>query len=156
MKSIFSLVFGVAFLVAGCTSTVTTYSLNAAAQKNPIVEIKYTNSGLGRGPMTATTKNGETFKGEFTTIEGGSYGFGRIYSQAYGTAWNNHGGYANGVATGQASSFSFTGANSNPGIATLQGSRGTVLDCEYMVSEWTGSGVGACRSTKGGLYRVHF
>ncbi len=149
------------FLTACGNGTIRSYSLNAAAQRNPIVEASYINHG-GRGPIMAKMKSGEVLQGEFTTQATGGSSFGHIYGQAFGRAHGSvsgPGGTAFGSAYGSStmsgSSFGMWSENSSPGVATLQGNRGTVLDCEYFVN-LTSQGAGACKSTRGGLYRIHF
>ena len=61
-----------------------------------------------------------------------------------------------GSAFGSGSATSVNVPGSTPGIASLFGDKGTMLQCEYFVSYWTGKGGGACKSGDGALYRLHF
>lgn len=146
-------------LLAGCTNPrpVQSFPLNAVAQQNSVVSFELTIRGslIGKSTARAVMASGEVLEGAFTIIPQGGSGFGQIYGQAYGTATGNQGAFAQMSGTTSATSFNFWHSSSSPGVATLSGNRGTVLDCEVMI-DGDFSGTGACRSTQGALYRVHF
>ena len=134
-------------LLCSCVSSARLYPANEGATPLGVLEATYQDNGLGRGEITIPLPDGEVLKGEYSTVDGSAYGFGAVYGSVYGT-----GGAAYGSATGT----SFGIAGSSPGIASLFGSKGTSMQCEYFVNSMTGSGGGACKDSKGRLWRLHF
>ena len=146
MKKLVLLVFVLLFLVA-CTKYARLYPVNDLASTTGVLKAKYIDSGTGGGEITLVMPDGETLSGEYTTVDTTTVGFGNIYTSVYGTGGSAYG-------TGTATSFAVSG--SSPGIATLYGNKGTMMQCEYFVSNWTGKGGGACKKNDGSLYRLHF
>jgi hypothetical protein len=123
--------------LAACTSTARLYPANDLAASTGILTLSYENTGLGSGGVTVRMPDGEVLKGEYTTVNTDSTSFGTIMSG------------------GQVSTYhGLTSGGGSPGTASLIGNRGTLMDCEYIAGDF--SGTGACRTSKGGLYRLHF
>jgi len=146
MKKLFLLIF-VLFVLGGCTKQARLYPVNDMASKTGVLEAEYKDSGMGGGQVTIIMPDGEILNGEYSTVDTSNVGFGSIYASVYGT-----GGSAFG--SGTATSYSVPG--SSPGIVSLFGNKGTMMQCEYFVSNWSGKGGGACISADGALYRLHF
>ena len=96
-------------------------------------------------PLEITMPDGELLQGEYSIVFGGSVGFGSIFASAYGA-----GGASS--ATGFGTNVAISG--SGQGSAILAGNRGTSIQCEFLNNNLTGHGYGACKSSKGGLYRM--
>jgi hypothetical protein len=108
-----------------------------------LLNIKFVDSGMGRGPIEVTLPSGELMKGECSTTDTSAYGFGSAISVS---------GSRSAIATG--STVSTPGHM--PGVASLVGDAGTTMHCEYTVNSLTGSGSGVCQTNKGAVYRLHF
>ncbi len=119
------------------------YPTNDLGARDGMLRATYMDAGMGRGRIEMTLPSGEQLTGEYTTQDTTTYGFGSILSLVGGVS-----------ASSVGSSVQMTG--SQPGTANLIGDRGTRLDCEYLVNALTGSGSGACRSSTGAIYRLHF
>lgn len=143
----FTLVALICFSFIGCASTAKLYPGNAEAQSIGILKATYKNWGTGQGAIFITLPSGEILEGEYTTVDTSTYSFGNIYSSVYG---------AGGSAFGSGSVMSTSVAGSNPGMASLFGNRGTTMDCEYIVNNWTGNGAGACKASNGAIFKLHF
>lgn len=109
------------------------YNLETGVQ----TPLTYTDSGKGRGTITATIA-GELLKGEYSTVASGTVGWGAIYNSA-------------GTATALATSIS----RKQEGTAILTGDKGTVIDCEYVTSP-NGHGSGACKDNHGVKFKLMF
>ena len=131
-----------AISLSGCVGSARLYPENEIAQSMGVLEVNFTDDGTGAGEVTAILPDGEVLKGEYYTIDTSTSGFGTIYSSVYGTAFTTQ-----HITPG-----------SQPGVVSMFGNRGTMVQCEYFTSRpWFKSrGAGACKSSKGALYRLHF
>ncbi len=124
-------------LAAGCTATARLYPANDIAAATGILTFSYEDTGLGYGPVSLRMPDGEMLTGEYTTVSTTDTTFGTIMSG------------------GQVSSFQgFSSGGGSPGTASLIGNRGTLMQCEYIAGDF--SGTGTCRTNKGAQYRLHF
>ena len=146
MKKLALSVFVLLFLTA-CTKYARLYPVNDLASTTGVLKAKYIESGTGYGEITIVMPDGETLSGEYTTGHAINLGFGNILSNVYGT----EGG---AFATGKATLLRLS--DMSPGIATLYGGRGTMMQCEYFVGNQAGKGRGACKKNDGSLYRLQF
>jgi hypothetical protein len=121
------------------------YPINDVASPNGVLEAKMLGHGQLHGTLEITTPDGEHLQGEYSIVSGGSVGFGNIFATAYGAGGSAS---ANGITT------SVVMSGSGQGSAVLAGDRGTSIQCEFLNNNLTGHGYGACRSSKGGLYRM--
>ena len=132
---------------ASCAKTAHFYPANQEASTTGVLNAEYMSYGTGNGAMTIKMPDGETLKGEYSIVRGGTVGFGNIYASVYGTA---------GAATGMASSMSYAMPGGSPAVASLFGDRGTSMQCEFYNDNVSGHGYGGCQSSKGGLYRLQY
>ena len=146
MKKLALLVFVLLFLVA-CTKYARLYPVNELASTTGVLKAKYIESGTGYGEITIVMPDGETLSGEYTTGRAINLNFGNILSNVYGTE---------GGAFGTGTSTSFRLSDTSPGIATLYGDRGTMMQCEYFIGKRAGKGRGARKKNDGSLYRLQF
>ena len=146
MKKLALLVFVLLFLVA-CTKYARLYPVNDLASKTGVLQAKYVDSGKGYGEITIVMPDGEILSGEYTTGRAINLNFGNILSNVYGTE---------GGAFGTGTSTAFRLSDTSPGIATLYGDRGTMMQCEYFIGKRAGKGRGACKKNDGSLYRLQF
>lgn len=146
MKKLALLVFVLLFLVA-CTKHARLYPVNDLASTTGVLKAKYSDYGTGYGEITIVMPDGETLSGEYTTGRSINLNFGNILSNVYGTE---------GGAFGTGTSTSFRLSDTSPGIATLYGDRGTMMQCEYFIGKRAGKGRGACKKNDGSLYRLQF
>ena len=143
-------VFLAVIILAGCggPGIARLYPINDAASRVGSFAIVYQDVGLS-GSVNFTTPDGERFTGSYTTIRTGSVGrsasFGHIYGLQFGRS-----------ATAYSFSRRTVSPRSLPGVLNAFGSRGTSIDCEYLIDRRTRSGTGACRTNKGAIYRMHF
>jgi hypothetical protein len=89
---------------------------------------------------------GESLKGEYSVVQGGTVNWGNIYTSVYS---------ASGSANGTANSIGVTAAGARRGAAVLTGDKGSLLDCEFVVG-MNGHGTGACRGKDETKYRMMF
>jgi hypothetical protein len=129
-------------LCAGCVTTARLYNLDTGA----ILRASFENNGTGHGKIVATTAEGKTLEGEYSTISGASFSTGSGFATAAGS-----GGYAWATAQG----FSFNQPGAQYGTAVVTGN-GLVIDLVYAVDPWTSHGNGVGKDTKGGRYRLQF
>ena len=136
------------FLSSGCTfnGTANLYPANKIAEEIGFFTIEYKDVGL-QGPVAFATPDGESFRGNYTTIDNSLIG------QQWGTVY---------AALPQTSAFatSVQTASIKPGSALgrldAYGSRGTSIECEYAVNRATRGGLGVCKTSAGALYKMHF
>ena len=121
------------------------YPINEAANATGLIEGKTIGHGQGHGTIEGTMPDGEHLQGEFSIVFGGSVGFGNILATANSAA---------GSVTASGFSTSVAISDSGQGSAVLSGDRGTSIQCEFLNNNLTGHGYGACKSSKGGLYRM--
>ena len=111
------------------------YPINDQAARDGQLLATITDLHTGRGMLTMT-KDGEFLSGEATRVSDAHPGFGTVYEKALRTPIR--------VRPGQPR-----------GIANATGSRGTWVNCEYMI-EGGGRGTGACLMSNGAAYQIHF
>jgi len=119
--------------------TIRLYPANNAAQAGGVRTAQLTDEGSGRGTIEFTMPYGETLKGEYSAVTGGTAGFGSIYNAVFGP---------NGVAATNAA------PSGSPVSVTGYGADGTRLECEYYSA--SGHAAGACRTSTGFLYRLQY
>lgn len=127
---------------SACSREASLYPANLEAGPAAL-KAKFTDSGMGKGPVELTLPSGEVMRGEFGTTDTANYGFGTAVASAGGRA---------AVAT--ASSTAIPG--SMPGVVTMIGDRGTRGECGYQVNTWSSSGTGVCKFSNGAVYNMHF
>ena len=146
MKKLALPMFVLLFLVA-CAKHARLYPVNDLASTTGVLKAKYIDTGAGYGEITIVMPDGETLSGEYTTGRAINLNFGNLLSNVYGT---EEGAFGTGTAT------VLRLQGTNPGIATLYGDRGTLMQCEYFIGNLAGKGRGACKKNDGSLYRVEF
>ena len=80
-------------------------------------------------------------------VRGVAVGFGRVYGAVYGI---------DGSASVSGSSQSHVVPAGSSGMAALFGPKGTTMECEFLNDNGSGHGNGACKSSKGALYRLQY
>lgn len=143
MKPRYLMVVLVAGYLGACSREARLYPANPEAG-NGLLLARFTDSGMGKGPVEITMPDGEVLKGEFSTTDTSNYGF--------GSAVASTGRSAPVIATASATSV----PGNMPGVVTAIGPNGTSLRCEYVVNTFSGGGSGSCQTNKGGVYDLHF
>ncbi len=129
-----------------CSKQARMYPVNDIASQTGVLKAKYIDSGSGGGKISLTMPDGEILKGEYTTVDQSVVGFGSIYKSVYVSG--------DALGTGSTPAVSISGSHS--GMVAMFGNRGTMMQCEYYVGGWAGNGKGACKSSSGAIYRLHF
>ncbi|UCH16445.1 MAG: hypothetical protein JSW36_11910 [Burkholderiales bacterium] len=111
------------------------YPINDQAARDGQLLATITDLHTGRGMLTMN-KDGEFLSGEATRVSDSHPGFGTVYERVLKAPIN--------VRPGQPR-----------GIANATGSRGTWVNCEYVL-EGGGRGTGACLMSNGAAYQIHF
>lgn len=111
------------------------YPMNEQAAQTGQLIATITDLQTGRGVLSMTLA-GEFLTGEATRVSDAHPGFGTVYQQVLKTPIR--------VVPGQPR-----------GIANATGSRGTWVNCEYVL-EGGGRGTGACVMSTGAAYQIHF
>jgi hypothetical protein len=137
-----------AVLLAGCSiqREAHLYPANDLARTGGVLTGKFVANGSGHGTATIVLPTGVQLNGEFTIVRGGAMGFGSIYGQVYGPGGVTH-------VAGNSSSYVVEGGSR--GMASVFG-QGISMDCEFYNDNMSGHGMGACRSSKGELYRLQY
>lgn len=112
-----------------------------------VLEGLFVGHGQGRGTARIDLPDGEILQGEYSIVFGGAVGFGSIIGSVYGS---------NGSASVSGTSANVSIEGKGQGEASLVGNRGTTMECEFLNANMTGHGFGACRSSKGNLYRLMY
>jgi hypothetical protein len=134
---------GITSCASSLSATANMYPANDAASKIGAFTVPYKDVGL-QGSVAFTLPTGEGFKGNYTSVDTSTVGWGRIY------ALSSSGGSVTGTTAAQVSRVSI------PGRLDAFGNRGTRVECEYVVNRQTRSGVGACRTNGGAVFNMHF
>jgi hypothetical protein len=134
-------------ILTGCTVTRTVhlYPANPTPSKTAVVQGVIVGHGQGHGTAKLIMPDGEILLGEYSIVFGGSVGFGTILGSVSGPG---------GAASVNGVSESVKIEGRGEGSASLVGDRGTSMQCEFLNNNMTGHGMGACRSSKGELYRL--
>jgi hypothetical protein len=154
-KSAAAILAGMMFvLFSGCTVTrpIHLYPINPLPSDTLVLPGVIVGHGRGHGTAKITMPDGEILLGEYSIVLGGeSMGFGAILDSVYppNDRKSAGGAYAS-VKMESGSIYSAPGK----GSASLVGARGTSMQCEFLNANMTGHGSGACRSSKGNLYRM--
>lgn len=111
------------------------YPMNAQAAQIGQLVATITDLNTGRGILSMNLA-GEYLSGEATRVSDAHPGFGSVYQQVLNAPIK--------VVPGQPK-----------GIANATGSRGTWVNCEYVL-EAGGRGTGACVMSSGAHYQIHF
>lgn len=134
-------------LLSGCIGrTPHLYPTNAAASQTGVLEAHMLGHGNLHGILDLSLPSGEPLIGEYSIVSDGSVGFGSVFSTVYGSS--------HGTAIGTGSAFSFPAGGQ--GAASLYGTNGTTLQCEFINNNMTGHGYGACQMSNGGIYRMMY
>jgi hypothetical protein len=133
--------------VAGCevVRSPHLYPTNDTASTTGVLNGQFVGHGQGHGTAEVTMPDGELLQGEYSIVFDSSASFGSIFATVYGPG---------GMGSENGTSSSFTMAGKDEGSASLYGNRGTSVQCEFLNANMTGHGYGACRSSKGGIYRM--
>jgi hypothetical protein len=125
----------VAVLQISCVHQARLYDVSSG--NIPVASFK----GSGHGPIWLGGRSLQSApcKGEYSTVADGDVSWGQIYSGA-------------GVASATVASISA----GQRGSAIARCDDGTVYQCEYVASGWTGGGTGACQNNHGRRYRLMF
>lgn len=123
------------------------YPANDMAAEGGVLDVTITASWEhSRAPISFTMPDGEKMEGELTILQNKTVEFGAIYNSL---DTNVDSGSALDVGTRVRSQAR------SPGIATLFGTNGTMVECEfYHVMGPHGAGV--CKSSRGQLYKLHY
>jgi hypothetical protein len=134
-------------LLPGCTVTRTVhlYPMSPIPSETAVLQGVIVGHGQGHGTAKITMPDGEILLGEYSIVFGGSVGFGTILASVYGPG---------GVASVNGTSASVKIDGRGEGSASLVGDRGTSAQCEFLNANMTGHGYGACRLSKGNVYRM--
>jgi hypothetical protein len=111
------------------------YPMNAQAAQTGQLVATITDLNTGRG-MLSMNLAGEYLSGEATRVSDGHPGFGTVYEKVLKAPIQVKPGVPRGVAN-------------------ATGSRGTWVNCEYVL-EGGGRGTGACLMSTGAAYQIHF
>lgn len=111
--------------------------------------LEFMRSFTGHNRLTFTNSEGEVFDLEYTTLSGGSFGWGSSSSTAHAVSGSVS---AYGWANSMGFSFSQPGVQYGAFIAT--GNKGTVIDGVYAVDAFTNHGHGVAKDNKDRPYRV--
>lgn len=111
------------------------YPMNDRAAQTGQLTASITDLHTGRGMLTMML-DGEVLSGEATRVSSAHPGFGSVYEKVLKAPVR--------MANGQPR-----------GIANATGSRGTWVNCEYVL-EQSGRGTGACMMSNGAAYQIHF
>jgi len=135
--------------ISGCTieRAARLYPANDIARTDGVLIANFQDHGTGHGAIVIIMPNGESLAGEFSIVLGGTIGFGSIFGQVYGPQ---------GIAKAAGHSTSYVMPGGSPGMASAFGSNGTSMECEFYNDNLTSHGMGACRSSKGALYRLQY
>jgi hypothetical protein len=112
-----------------------------------VLEGLFVGHGQGHGTARITMPDGEVLQGEYSIVFGGAVGFGSIFGSVYGPS---------GSASVSGTSANVSIEGKGQGQASLVGNRGTTIQCEFANANMTGHGFGACRSSRGILYRLMY
>lgn len=139
--------------IAGCTTTARLYPDNDLAGIKPIEAV------AKMGVIEFTDGEGEKFTGEYSIVRGGQTNFGSVMGSlsSNATAFGPKGmATATGTGSYSSTSTSFSTDRKSTGVAVGLGDKGTRFNCEFLSDSLTGSGYGACKTSKGAVYRVVF
>jgi hypothetical protein len=133
-------------VVAGCAVVrpLHLYPTNGAAEP-AVLQGQLVGHGQLHGTIDITMPDGEALQGDYSIVAGGSIGFGSVFGTVYG---------GGGVASGTGTSTSVAMSAEGQGSASLVENAGTSMQCEFLNNNMTGHGYGACRSSKGSVYRL--
>ena len=128
------------FLLAGCDEMGHIYPANPQAENlGGEMPAHFTTFSTGNGTIEAVGPGGEVIKGHYGPPPP-AYSFGDIFKEVHGQ-WSTNPAAAD---------------NGTPTVATLTGSAGTVLNCEFYNNDRTNNGFGGCKSVTGALYRIQY
>jgi hypothetical protein len=123
------------------------YPENDTASAQAVVQARFIAQGTDTGLVEMMMPDGEALKGDYSMVRRGAIGFGSIVGSLFGP-------------DGSTSASTFRGNYSiqggSPGIASVFGSKGTHMSCEFYKDNLSGHGYGACRSSAGALYRLQY
>ncbi len=111
------------------------YPMNERAAQSGQLVATITDLHTGRG-MLSMNLDGEYLSGEATRVSDAHPGFGTVYEKVLKSPIRTQSGQPKG-------------------IANATGSRGTWVNCEYVL-ERGGRGTGACVMSNGATYQIHF
>ena len=142
--------FATFIMLSACTVERTShlYPTNNAADMTGVLEGHMIGHN-DHGTMDVVMPYGERVTGDYSIVAEGSVsvGFGSIFTIVYGS---------HGAASGGGTTRAFAFPAGGQGVASLFGSKGTTLECEFLDSNKTRHGYGACRSSDGAIYRMMY
>lgn len=123
------------------------YPTGEKISDSAVLEGLFVGHGQGRGTARIDMPDGEVLQGEYSIVFGGAVGFGSILGSVYGP---------NGSASVSGTSATVSIEGKGEGEASFVGNRGTTMECEFLNANMTGHGFGACRSSRGIVYRLMY
>ena len=129
MRYTYLAVFLLSIFMYGCAHNITLMARDSDEMGSGSAGASMGNSG-----KLSITINEDKYEGNWVYASSGSYGLLNTYGA------NPTTGTVIGVS------------GSGVGNALLQGSNGKSMRCEFEYSEWTGTGIGVCRTGEGKLY----
>lgn len=123
------------------------YPANDMAAEGGVLDVTITASWEhSRAPISFIMPDGEKMEGELIILQNKTVEFGAIYNSL---DTNVVSGSASGIGT------KTTGQTRHPGVATLFGTKGTMVECEFYHVRGP-HGAGVCKSSRGQLYKLHY
>ena len=130
----------ITIIIVGCaTIKIVPVSLQNLSNEE-IIETKFEFSGNDTGKISFQLPSGEHFYGEYYAVQHDDTEWGIIFNQA----WSSSIIFFGPKRTGDRSS------------AVMEGDKGTILSCEYVILYGGSEGLGACRNNKNVIYRLTF
>jgi len=127
-------------LFAACENMAHITPANAQAESlGGEMPAHFTSFSTGNGTIEAIGVGGEVLRGSYGPMPA-NYSFGSIFNAVYG----------------EYSTLPTAADKGAPTVATLTGTRGTTLNCEFYNNNYSNNGFGACKSLTGALYRIQY
>jgi hypothetical protein len=149
MKTKMRLIAGALMVLALSSCTIERevhfYPVDLKGADSVVLTGRIVGHGQLHGIAEITMPDGEFLQGDYSIVAGGSMSFGSIFGSVYAP-----GGSAS--VSGTATNTSISGEGQ--GQAFLMGNRGTSAQCEFLNNNFMGHGYGACRTSKGAVYRM--
>jgi hypothetical protein len=139
LKTSMVISFGILMLAACESMANLTPANDQAEQLSGEIPVHMTTVSTGNGTMSAIGPSGELLRGSYGPMQG-DYNFGSIFNAVYG----------------QYSTLPTAASRGAPTVATLTGTKGTTLKCEFYNNDYTNNGFGACKSLTGALYKLSY
>jgi hypothetical protein len=146
--NIFTAILLLPILLSGCPGTerireAHLYNLTTGE----VAPTQFTDAGRGKGTVAVTLASGEQFKGEYVTVLTEESSWGSIYASVYGRG---------ALTTASGTQRSRSQSSQQYGTAIATGDKGTIIQCEYVMSLRNRAGTGACEDNHKVKYKVMF